>query len=64
MVGLFDCDYDYDYDNDNDNDRVPGISVTTSALIAPGQVIPVSHPSAMIEHCNDSSGGNTSGTLC
>jgi hypothetical protein len=30
VVGLF------DYDNDNDNDNVPGISVTTSVLIAPG----------------------------
>ena len=29
VVGLF------DYDNDNDNDNVPGISVTTSVLIAP-----------------------------
>jgi len=29
VVGLF------DYDNDNDNDSVPGISVTTSVLIAP-----------------------------
>jgi hypothetical protein len=57
VVGLF------DYDNDNDNDSVPGISVTTSVLIAPGHVIPVSHPSAMILNCNDSSGGNTSGTL-
>ncbi|WP_295432235.1 hypothetical protein, partial [uncultured Thiodictyon sp.] len=31
VVGLF----DYDNDNDNDNDNVPGISVTTSVLIAP-----------------------------
>jgi len=31
VVGLF------DYDNDNDNDNVPGISVTTSVLIAPGR---------------------------
>jgi len=29
VVGLF------DYDNDNDNDSVPGISATTSVLIAP-----------------------------
>jgi len=33
VVGLF--DYDNDNDNDNDNDSVPGISVTTSVLIAP-----------------------------
>jgi len=32
VVGLF----DYDNDNDNDNDSVPGISVTTSVLIALG----------------------------
>ena len=47
MVGLFDydndndsdsdSDIDNDNDNDNDNDSVPGIPVTTSVLIAPGQ---------------------------
>jgi hypothetical protein len=43
VVGLFDydtdndtdTDTDNDTDNDNDNDSVPGISVTTSVLIAP-----------------------------
>jgi len=41
VVGWFDCDYDYDYDydNDNDNDSVPGISVTTSVLIAPPGIL-------------------------
>jgi len=39
VVGLF--DYDNDNDNDNDNDSVPGISVTTSALIAPAPRAPV-----------------------
>ncbi|WP_295436931.1 hypothetical protein, partial [uncultured Thiodictyon sp.] len=34
VVGLF------DYDNDNDNDSVPGISVTTSVLIAPALPVP------------------------
>jgi NAD(P)-dependent dehydrogenase (short-subunit alcohol dehydrogenase family) len=29
--------FDYDNDNDNDQDSVPGISVTTSVLIAPPQ---------------------------
>jgi len=38
LVGLF--DYDTDNDNDNDNDSVPGISVTTSVLIAPGESLP------------------------
>ena len=33
VVGLF----DYDNDHDNDNDSVPGISVTTSVLIAPSR---------------------------
>ncbi|WP_295433955.1 hypothetical protein [uncultured Thiodictyon sp.] len=35
MVGLI------DYDNDNDNDSVPGISVTTSVLIAREPRLPV-----------------------
>jgi len=36
VVGLFDYDHDHDHDHDNDNDNEPGISVTTSVLIAPG----------------------------
>ena len=45
VVGLF------DYDNDNDNDSVPGISVTTSVLIAPHEVATIVQPDSPRRDC-------------
>ncbi|WP_295428909.1 hypothetical protein, partial [uncultured Thiodictyon sp.] len=40
VVVIEQSDHDNDNDNDNDQDSVPGISVTTSVLIAPDPGIP------------------------
>ncbi|WP_295437459.1 hypothetical protein, partial [uncultured Thiodictyon sp.] len=38
VVVIEQSDHDNDNDNDNDQDSVPGISVNTSVLIAPGHL--------------------------